>query len=156
MVFARAEQATSQVCVAVCGGGVIEGKMPLAQLSSPCYPEGNWALLVLIPRWVGLCMFQDPVGLSNELSCEARSFSCCHNPHRFLQPEVLGAFFPLHWNPDCMVCLIPLLFSWFVCTQMWVHPVHQLLPCPPSPLATALPRILSTLAARLHPSCQSE
>ena len=23
----------------------------------PCYPQANWALLVLIPRWVDLCMF---------------------------------------------------------------------------------------------------
>ena len=22
-----------------------------------CYPQANWALLVLIPRWIGLCMF---------------------------------------------------------------------------------------------------
>ena len=32
--------------------------------------------------WVGLCTFWDPVVLSNKLSCEAGSFSCCHlNPH---------------------------------------------------------------------------
>ena len=48
---------------------------------SPRYPQANWALLVLIPVWVGLCTFWDPVGLSNELSCEAGSFSrCCLNP----------------------------------------------------------------------------
>ena len=23
----------------------------------PCYPQLNWALLVLIPEWVGLCTF---------------------------------------------------------------------------------------------------
>ena len=34
------------------------------------YPQSNWALLVLIPRLEGLCTFKDPVGLSNELSCE--------------------------------------------------------------------------------------
>ncbi|KAF6119896.1 hypothetical protein HJG60_010279 [Phyllostomus discolor] len=34
---------------------------------------------VLIPRWVGLCMFQDPVALSYELSCETSSFSHCHS-----------------------------------------------------------------------------
>ena len=33
----------------------------------PLYSQSNWALLVLIPRCVGLCIFQDPVGLSNEL-----------------------------------------------------------------------------------------
>ena len=37
----------------------------------------------------GLCMFQDPVGFSSELSCEAGSFSCCClNPHRCFQSEV--------------------------------------------------------------------
>ena len=56
---------------------------------SLCYPQANWALLVLIPGWVGLCMFWDPVGLSNKLSCEAGGFShCCLNPHRCFQSEV--------------------------------------------------------------------
>ena len=34
------------------------------------------------------------MGLSNELSCEARSFFCCHNPHRFFQSEVLRLYLP--------------------------------------------------------------
>ena len=39
----------------VCGVGAWEGTMPLAWLSGafghfPCYPQANWALLVLIPR----------------------------------------------------------------------------------------------------------
>ena len=56
-------------------------------------PSAKWALLVLIPVWVGLCPFQAPVGLSNELSCEAGSFSHCHlNPHRF---EALRLYFPV-------------------------------------------------------------
>ena len=39
-----------------------------------CYPQAKWALL-------GLCMFWDPMGLSNQLSYEAGSFSrCCLNP----------------------------------------------------------------------------
>ena len=59
-----------------------------------CYPQGNWALLVLIPGWVGLYIFQDPVGLSKELSCEAGSLSCHHNPHRCFQSEVLRLYFP--------------------------------------------------------------
>ena len=72
--------------------------MPLAQLSKAfshflCYTT-NWALLVLIPGWVVLCMFQDPVGLSKELSCEAGNFSRCLSPHRFLLPEVLRLYFP--------------------------------------------------------------
>ena len=62
----------------------------------PHYPQSNRALLVLIPGWVGLCTFEDPVGLSNELPCEAGSFSCCClNPYRFLQSEVLRLYFPM-------------------------------------------------------------
>ena len=30
---------------------------------SLCYPQSNWALLVPIPEWVGLCTPQAPVGL---------------------------------------------------------------------------------------------
>ena len=48
------------------------------------------------------------VGLSNELACEAGSFSRCHSPHRFLQPEALRLPFPVlkpwiarsHWLPS--------------------------------------------------------
>ena len=47
------------------------------------YPQSNWALLVLIPEWVGLCTLRVPVGPSSDLSCEAGSFSCCClNTHR--------------------------------------------------------------------------
>ena len=42
----------------------------------------------LIPGWVGLCIF-----------CEAGSFSCDCNPHRFLQPEILRLSFPAFWDP---------------------------------------------------------
>ena len=55
---------------------------------SLCYPQSNWAPLVLIRQWVGLCMLSAPVGLSNYLSCEAGSFSCCLNPHRYFQSVV--------------------------------------------------------------------
>ena len=55
-------------------------------------PQANWALLVLIAGWVGLCTFQDPMGSSNGLSYETRNSSCCCNLHRFLQ--VLRLYFP--------------------------------------------------------------
>ena len=60
---------------------------------SLCYPQSNWALLVLIPEWMGSCMFWDPVGLSNKLSCEAGSFSHCCNTHRFFQSKALRLYF---------------------------------------------------------------
>ena len=98
-----------------------------------CYPQANWALLVLIPGWVGLCMFEDPVGLSNELSCEAGSFSCHLNRHRFFQSEVLRLYFPVVEPWVVWSLLVPWLprsyFSWFICTQIWDCLVHQLLPC---------------------------
>ena len=95
----------------------------------PHNPQANWAPLVLIPRCVGLCTFQDPVGLSNELSCEAGSFSCCLKPHRFFQSEVLRLYFPalepwVAWSvsfPSCSFRLIRM--------QMWDCPVCQLPPC---------------------------
>ena len=56
---------------------------------SLCYPQSNWAPLVLVPEWVGLCTLQAPVGLSNDLSCEAGSLSCCRpNPQGRFQSEV--------------------------------------------------------------------
>ena len=61
----------------------------------PCYTQGNWALPVLIPRCVGLCTFLDPLGLSNELSCEAGSFSHCCNPYKFFQSGVLRFYSPV-------------------------------------------------------------
>ena len=56
---------------------------------SLCYPQSNWAPLVLIPEWVNFCTLSAPVRLCNELSCEAGSFSCCRpNPHGHFQSEV--------------------------------------------------------------------
>ena len=79
-----------------------------------CYPQSNWALLVLILRWVGLCMFWDPVGLSNELSCEAGSFPCCCrlNPTGVFN-QWFEALFPHAGTVGCAV------YGW----------VHQLPPC---------------------------
>ena len=38
------------------------------------------------------------MGLSNDLSCEAVSFSCHCNPHRIFSQR-FGGFISLHWNP---------------------------------------------------------
>ena len=139
---------------AVCGRVVREGTMRL----SPCFQSlpplltSTLALLLLISRWVGLCMFQDPVNLSNELSCKAGRFSCCCKPHKFLLPEVLRLSFPTLEPWVVQSVSLPSCSSQFICTQMWDC---QPLPCPPGPLATTLPCILSTPAAQLHPSYQS-
>ena len=80
--------------------------------------------------WVGgLCTFWDPVGLSNELSCEAGSFSRCHlNPQEVFSQWFEGYFLSLGpwvaWSIS-----LPSCSSRFICAQMWDHWVLQLPPC---------------------------
>ena len=63
--------------------------------------------------------------LSNELSCEAGNFSHCHNPHRFLQPEVLRLYFP-PLEPWVVWCVsLSCCSSQFIHMQIWDCPVHQ-------------------------------
>ena len=93
--------------------------MPLAQLLASFQSLPQLSTSKLGPSgadfWVGLCTLWDPVYLSNDLSCEGRSFSCCHNPHRFLPPEVLRLYF----------CPLEALVVQVSCTQSWDPPVHQ-------------------------------
>ena len=137
--------------------------MPLALLSAGFQslpqnsPESNQGLLVLLLEWVGLCTFQDPVGFSSDVSYEAGSFShCCLNPHRCFQSEALRLYFCTLQPWVGWSLLFPSCSSWFNCMQMWDCPVHKppfrlvhqhrlarCSPCP-SPLAAALPRVLST------------
>ena len=102
----------------------------------PCYPQAKWALLVLTPMWVDLCTFWDPVGLSNELSCEAEFLPLLPQPPRGFQSEVWGFSSPC-WSPGVVQSvLLPSCFSWFICVQMWDRWVCQPPPClessPPS------------------------
>ena len=108
---------------------------PLPAFSQfPCYPQANWALLVLIPIWVGLCTFWDPVGLSNQLSYEAGSFSCCRlNPHRCFQSG-LRLYFPTLELWVVWSVLFPRCSSRFICMRMWDCRVRQLPPCRKSSL----------------------
>ena len=74
------------------------------------------------------------MGLSNELSCEAGSFSHHLNPHRFFRSEVLRLYFPtlepwVAWSVSLPSCSSP-----FIRTQMWAHPLHQQPPCHESSL----------------------
>ena len=87
---------------------------------SLCYPQSNWAPLVLIPEWVGLCMLWAPVGLFNYLSCEAGSFSFWH-PYNLdvgMFKDVLEVPKPLliffFW------ILVPSFFSgWMFLSSFW-------------------------------------
>ena len=84
---------------AVCGGGAEREQWHLLH-SLPDfshflrYPQSNWALLVLLPKKVGLYTFWDPVGLSNELSCEAGSFSHCRLHPQGVFNQWFEALFP--------------------------------------------------------------
>ena len=60
---------------------------------------------------------------------ETGSFSCCHNSHRFLQPEILRLYFAHAGNLGCSVCLTPQLFL-----PVYLHanvklPISSATPC---------------------------
>ena len=67
---------------------------------------------MLVPKWVGLCTLQAPVGLSKDLSYEAGSLSCCPNPHRHFQSR-FEALFPCAGALGCVVCLATCHLSGF-------------------------------------------
>ena len=108
-----------------------------------------WCWLPVLGGWAILCMFWDPVGLSKELSCKAGSFSCCLNPHRFFQSEVLRLYFPALEPWVVWSVSLPNCSSWFICTQRWDLPLCQPPPCSPGSSSCHL----ST--SPLHPSCLS-
>ena len=128
--------------------------MLLAQLlaglqSLPLLPTNELGPSGADSLWVGLHMFQNPVGPFIRLSFETGSFSCSCNPHRFLQPEVFEALFPCTGTLDCPVCLTPQLF-------LPVYPHVNV--GPPGPPAAASPAWSAScrLAMHpLHPSCLS-
>ena len=104
--------------------------MMLAQLlpgfqSLSCYPQANWALLVRIPGWVVLCMFQDPVDLSNKLSCEVGSFSHCPQHPQVFSVRAFGALFPTLEPWVARSVSLPSCSSQFICTQNQPPPYHK-------------------------------
>ena len=73
------------------------------------------------------------MGLSNDLSCEAGSLSCCRpNPHAVFNQR-FEALFPHAGALGCAVCFAPRRWSWFICARMWGHGV----------LPAALPALFS-------------
>ena len=76
--------------------------------------------------------------------CEAGSFSCHHNPHRFFQSEVLRLYFPVLEPWVSQSILLPSCSSRCIYTQIWDLMLHQ-----PQPY---LPRCFSYLLAA-HPLC---
>ena len=79
------------------------------------------------------------MGLSNELSCEAGSFSCCLNPHRCFQLEVLRLYFPAlgPW-------VVGMSHSPVVPPGLSARKCGTTCSARPSPPANALLRVLST------------
>ena len=69
------------------------------------------------------------MGFSNELFCEAGSFSCCLNLHKVFQSEVLRFYFPSLEPWVAQSCLLPNCSSWFIHTEMWDCPVCKMLMC---------------------------
>ena len=87
-----------------------------------------------------------PMGSTNELYCEARSFSCCLNPHGFFQSEVLGFYFPTLEPWVARSVSLPSCSFWFIPMPIWDRPFCQLLPCqessPPGMSVSAPPTSL--------------
>ena len=81
------------------------------------------------------------MGLSNDLSHEAGSLSCCcPNPHGRFQSEVWG-FISLRWSPGLRCLLLSLPSVWFIYALMWGR---RVLPTAlPAPLSTTLSPALS-------------
>ena len=78
-------------------------------------PTIKWAPLVLVPEWVGLCTLYAPVGLSNELSCEAGSFSCCRPTPTGVFTQRFEALFRRAGALGYVVCFAPRCSSRFIC-----------------------------------------
>ena len=94
------------------------------------YPQSNWAPLVLIPEWVGLCTFSAPVGVS-PTNCPVRlgvSPAAVSTPMGVFNQR-FEALFPCAGALGCVVCFAPRCSSWFIHVQMWGRGVCQPPPC---------------------------
>ena len=141
-------------CCVWCRGW--EGAMAPAPLSAgfqslPLLPTSKLGLSGA-DSWVGgLVYILGPVGLSNELSCEARSFSrCCHNPHGCFQSEVWGFISP-RWNSG-LLHLLPGLSASASAGQLQLCPLCSTIHCLAGSSSCHLARSPLHPAARLHPS----
>ena len=124
--------------------------MALALLS-----ESDFQSLLLLPTiklgpsgadsWVGgLVYILGPCGSLQPTLLWGWEFLPLPQPSGFFRG--FEAWFPCTRTLSCSVCLMPQLFSRFICTWMWDLPVCQLLPCcesslpwlPISPSSTSL------------------
>ena len=108
----------------------------------PRYPQSNWALLVLIPRWVGFVCSKTLWVSPWTLLWGWEFLPLSPQPPQVFSVRGFEALFPCSGTLGCVVCLAPQLF-------LPAYPqVNVGLPSPqdgsPSPLAAALPWVLST------------
>ena len=108
--------------------------MPLALLladfqSLPLLPKSKLGLSGADSQVGGFVYVLGSRGSLQHLSCEAASFSCCLNPQRFLQSEVLGLYFPTLESWIVWSVLLPSCSFQFILMQMWDRLVCQPLPC---------------------------
>ena len=90
------------------------------------------------------------MGLSNNLSCEAGSFSCCRPTPGVFSIRGLRLLFSHAGALGCTVCFAPRCSSCFICARMWGHGVlPSTLPAPFS--ATLSPALLVYLRASVGP-----
>ena len=100
--------------------------------------------------WVGgLVYILGPLGLSNKVSCEVGSFSCCLNPHRFFQLEVFRLSFLMLEPWVAFSVLLPSYSSQFISAQMWDRLLRQPLSRPPQSSSRCF------VMSPLHPGCWS-
>ena len=119
--------------------------MPLAPLSAgfqslPPLPTSKLGPSGADSQVGGLCTFWDPVGLSNELSCEAGSFSSTSTPTDVFSQR-FEALFPCAGTLGCTVCLAPHLFL-----LVYLHADVE----PPGLPAASLPALALQPAALLQ------
>ena len=89
------------------------------------------------------------MGLSNNLSCEAWSFSFCLDPCGFFSVIGFEALFPHTGTLGCVACLTSRLFSQFICMQIVG------LPGPPAAVSPARFSSRCLAACHLCLSCPS-
>ena len=110
----------------VWGGGVWEGTVPLALLTAifshfSCYPQANWAILVLIPLVDGFVYILGPCG-----SLQWTLLWGFSTPTGFFSQRFLKLYYPVLESWVAWSVLLPSCCSWFVRTQMWDRPLLQL------------------------------
>ena len=90
------------------------------------------------------------MGLSNDLSCEAGSFSCCRPNPTGIFNQRFEALFPLAGALGYAVCFAPRSSSWFIFVRVWGCGV--LSATLPAPFSATLSPVLSVyLCANVGP-----